>query len=324
MTNRFFTFTGQALSDNSIAERKERVLAFLEQYMRGSGTGKTPDSANGANIDFDVSVTARSAVNGTKFSALFDEGNTSGYASQSEAEQALCCMLAFYTGGKAESMDSLFRQSKLYREKWERDDYRNATITKAIESCNGQFYHLTKPMPSYVYYDRSSKRMRVSCPMLAKHIRENLRYMFVRDGAKNGVNRYVYQNGFYQLYSDEMLKGVVKKYVTDYDETILRMSDVNEVFQQITTDLVFHSNDELNADEDIINFQNCLHIASNSIDQKHSPDILSTIQIPCSWTGVPNETPVFDNFMYTLMDGNKQIEQLLLEFMGVCLSNIKG
>ena len=56
----------------------------------------------------------------------------------------------------------------------------------------------------------------------------------------------------------------------------------------------------------------------------HSPDVLSTIQIPCEWKGVPSPTPVFDSYLHTLTNGDKATEQLLLEFIGVCISNIKG
>lgn len=56
----------------------------------------------------------------------------------------------------------------------------------------------------------------------------------------------------------------------------------------------------------------------------HSPDFLSTIQIPCNWAENPIPTPVFDSYMKTLTNGNNEILQLLLEFMGACISNIKG
>ncbi|HRU78611.1 MAG TPA: hypothetical protein P5214_09490, partial [Rectinema sp.] len=76
----------------------------------------------------------------------------------------------------------------------------------------------------------------------------------------------------------------------------------------------------------MINFRNGLLriTADNAILVPHSPDILSTIQIPCNWTGRETPTPVFDRYIHTLTDGDKAIEQLLLEFIGVCISNIKG
>jgi phage/plasmid-associated DNA primase len=123
-----------------------------------------------------------------------------------------------------------------------------------------------------------------------------------------------------------MLKGVMKSYIAGYDEELVSMGKVAEAYNQVTTDLNYVSQDDLNAKEDLINFQNgLLHInESNATLVPHSPDILSTIQIPCSWTGRETPTPVFDRYMHTLTNGDAAIEQLLLEFIGVCISNVKG
>lgn len=40
----------------------------------------------------------------------------------------LCCILAFWTGGDAERVDCLFRQSHLFRSKWDRRTYGQATV----------------------------------------------------------------------------------------------------------------------------------------------------------------------------------------------------
>ena len=55
-----------------------------------------------------------------------------GYASTSEADLALCCVLAFWTGGDYHKIDKLFRLSDRMRDKWEREDYRHDTIVKAL------------------------------------------------------------------------------------------------------------------------------------------------------------------------------------------------
>jgi len=69
-----------------------------------------------------------------KFSRLWS-GDISGYTSQSEADAALCEKLAFYTGKDAAAIDSAFRASGLMRDKWDREDYRQRTIKRAIEWC---------------------------------------------------------------------------------------------------------------------------------------------------------------------------------------------
>lgn len=77
---------------------------------------------------------ARMARNGRPFSRLFDQGDwQSDYPSQSEADLALCCHLAFYSGNDPGRMDGLFRQSGLMRDKWLRDDYAERTIARACE-----------------------------------------------------------------------------------------------------------------------------------------------------------------------------------------------
>jgi RecA-family ATPase len=76
----------------------------------------------------------RKAENAPKFVALFDRGDTSLYdGDESRADEALACLLAFYTQDAAQ-IESLMNKSALgKREKWrEREDYRRMTIEKAL------------------------------------------------------------------------------------------------------------------------------------------------------------------------------------------------
>lgn len=79
------------------------------------------------------------AKNGAKFAQLW-AGDWSGYASQSEADLALCLLLAFWTQDP-DQLSRLFEDSGLYRaEKWtKRFDYRQRTIAKALAGCSA-FY----------------------------------------------------------------------------------------------------------------------------------------------------------------------------------------
>jgi putative DNA primase/helicase len=87
-----------------------------------------------AMTDNQVLAHLRTAKNKDKFARLWG-GDIDGYASQSEADAALCCMLAFYTQD-FEQIRRLFEQSELCREKWlEREDYRYRTIEGALKTC---------------------------------------------------------------------------------------------------------------------------------------------------------------------------------------------
>ena len=74
-----------------------------------------------------------SAQNGEKFAKLWKGDWENDYPSQSEADLALASMLAFYTGPNEKLLDELFRQSGLYRDKWERGDYRERVLAKALD-----------------------------------------------------------------------------------------------------------------------------------------------------------------------------------------------
>jgi primase-polymerase (primpol)-like protein len=112
-----------------------------------SPPGETSVACDSKGVALDDGVVvekARSAANGAKFGALY-RGSTSGYESQSEADMALCSLLAFWTGGDARQMDRLFRASGLMRGKWDEQHYADGstygekTIERAIAGTS-EFY----------------------------------------------------------------------------------------------------------------------------------------------------------------------------------------
>jgi hypothetical protein len=127
---RFFTVHGQGqglLADRQAA-LDEVVARWLPPKER---TPKTPVPAQQSSTpDAELLDRAFRARNGAKFRRLW-EGDTSGYPSHSEADAALCCLLAFWTSDP-ERIDRLFRQSGLVRDKWDRDDYRCPVADSAI------------------------------------------------------------------------------------------------------------------------------------------------------------------------------------------------
>jgi hypothetical protein len=85
--------------------------------------------------DEELIALALRAKNGANFRRLW-EGDTTGYASHSEADLALCGHLAFWTAGDVARIERLFSQSGLVRDKWrDRQDYRDRTVERAIAGC---------------------------------------------------------------------------------------------------------------------------------------------------------------------------------------------
>ncbi len=139
-SERYFTITGNHLDGTPFAiEERQAELTKLhfETFPKVEASKPGGNGAHPVNIaDSELIGKAMSAANGAAFSRLWG-GDTSGNNNDdSAADLALCCRLAFWTGKDPARMDALFRQSGLYREKWERQDYRDRTIKKAIEGTS--------------------------------------------------------------------------------------------------------------------------------------------------------------------------------------------
>jgi hypothetical protein len=148
---RYFTLTGMTLA-KSHAEpqpRQAEVDAVFAEWVAEDdpaapeppGTPTPPQT--GPRPDDDALLAkAFAARNGPAVRRLWD-GDRTGYASESEADLALCWLLAFYFPDAAR-LDAQFRRSGLYREKWERADYRDRTLARALAGRT-EFY--TPPRP---------------------------------------------------------------------------------------------------------------------------------------------------------------------------------
>jgi putative DNA primase/helicase len=141
---RYLTLTGCHLTDTpaTIEPHQPALDAWHREIF---GEPKTPGNptSNGHDPSSPVSdgailQKALGAKNGGKFAALW-AGGTDGYPSHSEADSALCCLLAFYTRDPAQ-LDRLVRRSGLYRDKWERADYREATIARALSETTEHWH----------------------------------------------------------------------------------------------------------------------------------------------------------------------------------------
>ena len=146
---RYFTVTGKHLTGTprSVESRQEALQNVARRVFGEEGangrTGRTRPVTvavrqdNGLS-DAEIVEKASASRSGEKFRRLWS-GDTGDYGSHSEADLALCGMLAFWSGGDAAKVDALFRQSGLYRKKWDREAYRNRTITEAL-SGKTEFY----------------------------------------------------------------------------------------------------------------------------------------------------------------------------------------
>lgn len=138
----FLTITGNVFI-SSLLDIEERSTEIYTLWKRLFAPKEEPVKAHSGGTktkplgDEEIIFRAGQATNGSKFAALFG-GDWSAYPSQSEADLALCNMLAFWTQDPAQ-IDSIVRSSKVWRPKWERADYRNSTIDKALRDTTTHY-----------------------------------------------------------------------------------------------------------------------------------------------------------------------------------------
>ena len=155
-TSRFLTITGNAINELGLEDRGNEIQAVLDEFMVRPNENHADISKVRENIvitpipivgddffpplsDEEVISQASASKKSDKFIRLFEGLYEDDYSSQSEADLALCSILAFWTKKNKNQMDRIFRQSALYREKWDRDDYGKATIEKAVKECKNVY-----------------------------------------------------------------------------------------------------------------------------------------------------------------------------------------
>lgn len=142
---RYVTVSGNRLTEYSsqIEHRQAEIDQLFAEVFPSKPEPpprQAPSYASGTSGSDDaIMARAMASVSGAKFRDLYNGNWQRYYASQSEADLALCSMLYFFTGGDRAAVERLFSQSGLsQRDKWvKRADYRATTLDCA---CQGEVW----------------------------------------------------------------------------------------------------------------------------------------------------------------------------------------
>jgi hypothetical protein len=144
--NKFITLTGNVWNGNAEikGDASEEIAKFYnetfpkEKEVASEECQKLPFRPDADVIGRLYDLCKENPEDEKNFHKLFEDGDISGHPSESEADQSLCNFITRETDDK-EQVDRVFRRSKLYLKKddyhlgkWERKDYREGTIEKAL------------------------------------------------------------------------------------------------------------------------------------------------------------------------------------------------
>lgn len=331
----YFTFTGWNIeaTPKEITENQESINRFVLKHWprneREDGkkvTLKTEVKTNFKMSDDEVVKHCISAKNSEKFKALFN-GNISGYDSPNEADQALCFIIAFYTKDSGQ-IDSIFRKSGLYRDKWERDDYRNATIDKALQGVT-ETYNQEKKGKKKSDGDKPEKVI-VPFDVVAEGILENYHIFSMRDNGEI----YLYKDGVYKSKGTEAIVDTEIRNL--HNDLFIKYWDiVNSAFPlphvpKATTKYVSEvlayiraythiDREEIDTNQDrYINFKNGLFDLEEWKLINHDPKIRNIAQVPVTYN--PDaDCPVISRYFESCILPDESIK-VLTEFAGYCLT----
>jgi putative DNA primase/helicase len=175
---RYFCMTGNIINGYSVSieERQAEFEQFCNDIFGKPEPEQKPSrqEPSTSNLsDSEIINIIRKSKQSNKFSKLFDHGDCSDYLKadgtpdQSSGDMALVDIIAFYTQDFQQIL-SITKQSALYDDKWEREDYQHRTIEKALSWSVDRY----SPGGNHTSNDKSNKADNVT---FKAHIRQSLK-----------------------------------------------------------------------------------------------------------------------------------------------------
>ncbi|MBU1568152.1 MAG: DNA primase [Proteobacteria bacterium] len=316
---RFFTVTGYHLPGTPKEVSGSPEVEALYHQLRNEKISTEASSITVA----EVLESGREVEQVEKFNKLW-AGDWSDYPSQSEADLAFCAMLNIKTGNNSSETDRLFRESGLYRDKWERQDYREKCLSRAKVD---NVMKLPSAVGGFNLTDLGNSKR------LINEFGENIRYCVTAKEwlVWNGQNwevdykaetsrmaRVVVKNMYLEASTIE--DEVERKKIAQHAMKTESLSRLNAIKAMAKDDFrVRVRAEDLDKDHWALNCQN------GTIDLKtgellpHDPKKLITKIVPTDYLQ-ETDCPAWKAFLHTIMGGNEEMIQFLQRAVGYSLT----
>lgn len=354
-SGRFFTMTGDSIGGYlHIADDTDygKIKYLHSKHIATSEPTpvRTHRETEGNDLpEHDLIRIAESSQNGMRFKLFMQGGWEQFYTSQSEADMAFANDLAFWTSRDFAKMDSIFRQSSLYRDKWDskRGDstYGVETLNRAIADCANVFSpaprdddfqlyvldHETKKVENKFYsYDDTGNAERFT-----DIHGEILRYSYVRKSwyFYNGKIWCTDQQGKIKNMADEVIEKMKHEKIYVADDTT--EEEAMKLFRRHIKNTRNHSGktNMIKESEHLVPiqpeaFDNDLHlfnVQNGYIDLKkgtlheHDKDKYFTKISNVEYTDKA-DCPMWEEFLQQIFDGDTELIDYMQRAVGYSLS----
>jgi putative DNA primase/helicase len=323
-SRRYFTLTGHHL-EGTPAEIHERQDVLERLYLHifkdekageaGEANGHRPRTGSLDVGDEELLALAMRAKNSEKFSRLW-RGDTSDYAGdESRADLALCSLLAFWTEGNTARMDLLFRQSGLYRDKWNRQDYRERTFNKVLEGRT-EFYQPSEKVSANGNSARPEEATGKPSPPTHDELRD--RWIEGNPHHAHGLGEWRrYEDGIWPTVRETSVKAEIAGIIeTAKPEGVKPTASILASVTELTRIKVYVADEQWDADPDILVCKNgALRISTDELVD-HQPGHYATSAVPYEYD--PEAAPAI--WRYFLENTVPAAAPFLQEFAGYALT----
>src|SRR5690625_566471 len=357
-SGRFFTVTGNAIGDYiHVSDDSDygKVKYLHNKYIASNDIstirGNINSQSEGNHLsEDDIIRIAQNSKNGMRFNFFIDGGWEQFYDSQSEADLAFANDLAFWTARDFNKMDSIFRRSSLYREKWDEkrgeSTYAEITLNKAIQSCVNVF----NPEPSddnynlYVLDESSTKKVKQkhysyddtgNAERFTDAYGDILRYSYTRKNwyFYDGKRWLIDQEGKIKNLADEVIENMKKEKIyvadgTDEEEAkklfmrhlkATRNHNGKTNMIKESQHLVSITQEQFDNDPHVFNVQNGYLDLKSGLLKDHDKEKHFTKISNVEFTDKA-DCPLWDDFLNQIFDGDKELIKYIQRAVGYSLS----
>lgn len=212
-------------------------------------------------------------------------------------------------------------------------------LSEAVEKADLYQPDLSQPSINSTHTDKTentdlpewiletNRGLRVSPERLARYIQDTEHYYLVQQRDKDDQRFFWYKDGIYSRISSALVKSNIREIISEYGIDLATVSAIENTYKQLCYPEKKHylpSDTKLDADENIIVFQNGVLYLDTMELKPHSPDFLVTRKIPCNWNlKAPQENLLFSDYIMHLAGNDTDCVKTLVEAIGFAISNVK-